>query len=222
MSRPAGVAGSIASRTETNCTLATSRRTRVSREDVLESSRLVETALLGGCSVKLDFIKDLYFKELEAKNQLDSRPTLLVGVLTVLGGLLFFDYTHMPRAKIPALAFLAFFLPAVVSYAMAVFLVIWAAAGHLYEKLPAPDVLYDYFVKLEKFHGASSESATNTQRDWDDFLARHMILAASRNTQSNLSRSSRYFNATRALSATVALAFISTVIALVAELLVAP
>lgn len=168
--------------------------------------------------MKIELIKELYFRELELKNQHDSRPTLHVAVLSILGGLLFFGYQRLrPLGGGLMVGFWVLFAPAVLSYAVALIQVLRANLGHLYERLPSPDVLYDYHVKLLEYHARNPEATGTPEEEFAEFLARHMVLATSRNTQSNLSRSSRHYSAMRALALTVVFAIASAVVVLLAE-----
>jgi len=173
---------------------------------------------LCGGRLNTELIKELYFRELETKNQHDSRPAFQVGALSILGGLLLFGYQHFrPICYGFSVAFWVFFVPALLSYMLSLIQVLRANLGHSYERLPAADILYDYYLKLQDYYARNRDAAGSADDEFAEFLARHMVLATSRNTHSNLSRSSRHYSAMRALAFTVVFAIASAVVVLLAE-----
>jgi len=143
-------------------------------------------------------IKEFYFRELESKSEHDARVAVLVGILSLVAGLLFFCWRNFGQQG-PALqlAFTALFVLASIFYVLAVLQVLRANIGHTYERLPFPEELYAYRSHLEDYYREVGSSSGDATADFEDFLARHMISATSRNARTNLVRSARNYSATR-------------------------
>jgi hypothetical protein len=156
--------------------------------------------------MKLDFIKELYFHELDTKDQHDGRPAFQVAILSVLAGLLFFGYQHLhPAGCVPTTVSVALFLTAALCYTEGLRQVLLGTLnlGHFYERLPAADVMYDYYRKLQIYYAKSPDVSGNADDEFSEFLARHMVLATAHNMQNNLRRAARHYSAMRAFALTV-------------------
>lgn len=143
-------------------------------------------------------VRDLYFRELEEKRSQDGRLAVHLGVLSLVGGLLVFCYSRVAERDSGAA------WPAVVCLAVAVVFLIVAGAqvarattGHEYARLALPTELREHYRGLCRYYRELNASADNATADFEEFLERRMLEAASRNTIVNLRRSARYYSATK-------------------------
>jgi len=169
--------------------------------------------------MKPDFIKELYFRELEEKHQQDSRTTLQVFLLSLLGGVLVFCVRHF-RTQHPVLLwlFVACFGVASVFYALALIQVLRANFGHVYERLPDASALYRYFQELKVFYTKHPGVAGSAEADFDTDLQQRMVSATSRNSYANLLRAARHYSAVRFMALVVVFGILAAVPVLIALL----
>ena len=151
--------------------------------------------------MKSDFVKELYYRELDAKRDLDARPTLHVAVLSVLGSLLAYSFIHFTGQNgLQESWFNLFLSTAAVSYGVAVANVILATQGHPYARLPLVESLQSHSANLAAFFRQTPGAEGSALTDFEDFIRRRMIEATSKNEYANLSRAARHYSAMRAMS----------------------
>lgn len=165
----------------------------------------------------LEFFKDLYFRELDAKRDQDGRTGTQVGILTILGSVLVYCYQNSPdQPGLWLIAFYGAYFPAVATYVVALVQVMRAILGHGFERLPLPDELHNYHVQLEDYYYEEPNPEGTLETEFNDFLIRHMVTATVQNAQTNVSRSERSYSAMYWFAFTVVFALVASGIALLA------
>lgn len=153
-----------------------------------------------------EFLKQLYFRELDGRFQHDARTGSQVTQLSLVGGAL----ALLIRAAWPidsSLGLIAELLSAigVCFLVAAIVFVIRATLGYQYESLPSPSELYEHWRGLHAHYATNPEAQGTAEDDFADFLQRHMAQAATRNWTNNLSRSGRQHRASQFLAWAIAL-----------------
>ncbi len=151
--------------------------------------------------MKNDFVKELYLRELDAKRDLDARPTFHVAVLSVLGSLLAYLVAHFNASgRLQASWFVVSIGVAASCYIVGLYHVIRSNLGHWYERLPPVQILEGYWANLETYFEQNPTVSGSAASDFKSFVRRRMVEAASRNEYANLSRAARHYSAMRAMS----------------------
>jgi hypothetical protein len=144
----------------------------------------------------VDLAKELYFRELGSKDEVDKRLGVYVALLSAIGSVLAFLVRSGWTGRTPLRsAELALEGIAVLSYFLAIAWIMRATVGHTYEKLPSPANLLGYWRDIEAYHQANPGVAGDARTDFDDFLLRHLASAATRNAENNLVRSALFYRA---------------------------
>lgn len=160
--------------------------------------------------VKAEFAKELYFRELDRRDQLDSSSTFRVAVVTLLAGL-FSYYSSAYRADElgqPWL-FLLCAIGAAVAVSVAIILVVSSFIGYTWAYLaPASDLLsyYQNLVAYERDHGIDGSSAAH---EFERALVERFVAAASHNVLNNNSRSEKLYLASRLIAIAVVLGLVA-------------
>lgn len=147
--------------------------------------------------MNIDLAKDLYFREFDAKAELDRRIGVYVALLSAVGGVL----GLLGRSAWPGRSFLSclaliFVAVAAILFFLAIAWAFRAIIGYTYEKLPDASQLLSYWQQLNTYYKTHAQVIGNPQEDFADFLIRHCASAATRNGQNNLTRSARFYSAT--------------------------
>jgi hypothetical protein len=142
-----------------------------------------------------DFLREIYFRELEERHQQDGRITLQAGVLTIGGGVLASMFKAFPPEQSPL--YVCFLLPATASAVLFLLALVWilrANIGHDYVRLPYPSTLRDYGRELEVYY-AARDSVEEVAREYRSYVQDRMIEATDYNIATNLKRSACYYTA---------------------------
>ncbi len=158
-------------------------------------------------SEKSDFLKELYFHELDRKKSLESMVTLPCGIIAGLLGLVGYYFTkfnfNLPGKweTVLELAFLASASLAIVFLLLAVYWCARTVIGSKYEHLPGANTILTYWNDLESWHRKylpkNSEEANRV--DFDDFLTRSLAQCCQRNWSANHYRSEELFRTKRSI-----------------------
>lgn len=150
------------------------------------------------------FLKELYFRELDRRDQLDAAPTLRIAVLALVGGV-FSSYFRALRMDSSILTWI-FLSAAMGALVFAVLTVIWIVrsyVGFSWEHLPyASDLgsFYDSLVHYEQTYELASGTADTM---FDEDLCLKLQTAATTNAYNNNARSELIYAASRFLAGVV-------------------
>lgn len=156
---------------------------------------------------KSDFLKELYFHELDRKKSLEAAFALPTGIVAGLFGMVGYYFTKFNFG----LSGLwqewlesAFLFTAVVSVVLLLGAAYWlarAVIGSEYEHLPGAETMLQYWEELEKWHADNSpRHKTNLAReDFDGFLVNALAGCCQKNWKSNLYRSGELYRAKRSV-----------------------
>ena len=141
----------------------------------------------------LELARALYFRELDAKAQNDSRVGPYVALLTAIGGALVFLIGRSWPATTPLLQVsITLSLISIVVLLMAVLWVLHSlAASFDYEYLPSAEVLLGPWRDLSRYFARNSDAAGTPREDFDDSLLARLSSAATTNGANNRIRSAR-------------------------------
>jgi hypothetical protein len=157
--------------------------------------------------MNVSLAKELYFRELDAKVQQDQRLAPSLVLLSLIGGVIYFLIQGLPPAVLSVQSIATTL--AVICYAAATVYVGRATVGHAYEVLPDSDALLRYYTGLAEYYCAKQDTGGTADGDFEDFLLRHLVAAATRSRYYNLRRAAHYYLANRFAAAAIALAAVA-------------
>jgi hypothetical protein len=146
------------------------------------------------------FIKELYFREIERKQEFDSAPGVPIAVLTVVGGV--FTFYLKSFLWIDTVLSLLFGVLLLVAGVFAVLTVVWIIRSYIgaeYEYLPYADELFGHYNDLQGFF----DDAKAASEDFTADLRVRMVEATTANQYNNNRRSELLFGTKRFLAGLV-------------------
>jgi hypothetical protein len=159
--------------------------------------------------MEFDFVKELYFRELDGRHDQNGRASLYLAVLTVLGALLVFCLRQHPTGGFSSLYFLL--ILAFLLYALAIIFVLLANLEFGYLQLPYASELDAYHRELQDYYRQNPEVRGEPGQDLKDILYLKMVEAATHNSQTNLTRAARYYAANYFLAGAIVFGLLATV-----------
>lgn len=145
--------------------------------------------------MKLDLLKELYFFELNRKQQLESSLVLPVAVLTGLGGAVFsFAKSFRYGSNMKTYVFVAALLGATVSLMWVVFYLIRMTHRFTYEILPSSSELLSFYESNRDYYRTVG-AEFKADEDFDRELRRAYAKANTKNSQNNVSKAGFLYRA---------------------------
>ena len=158
----------------------------------------------------IELSKELYYRELDRRDQLDSSITLRVAVVTLLAGLFSYYASAYDAAGLGApWLFIACASGAAVTAGAAVVVIISALTGYTWAYIALPTDLLEYYdalVRYEQVHGLESKTASE---QFEHSLRTRLVAAATHNVLNNNSRSEKLYLASRLISIAVVLGLVA-------------
>jgi hypothetical protein len=151
--------------------------------------------------MKVEFVKELYFRELDGKAQQDARIGIFVAIFSAIGGILVFLVRNITWPAITTLPILSLLFCAlsIILYAFGIFNVLRAMVGFRWARLPHPDILLQHYKKLINYYAENPTVAGSAGDDFEGYILRQLTLAATHNGENNIVRSARFYRASRYL-----------------------
>ena len=144
----------------------------------------------------MDLAKEIYFRELDDKAQLDARLGPFVAILFAVGGLVVFLVRSAWPAPSPwSVACLVLSGIAVALFSLATFHVVRAMLGFSWARLPHSETLLEHYGKLVCYYAENPTVPGSADDDFEAYLLHHLASTASRNGTNNLVRSARFYRA---------------------------
>jgi hypothetical protein len=138
--------------------------------------------------------KEIYFRELDIKAQLDSRLTVYVAVLTAIGGIVaFLVRSAWPVSTKFHYVSLAVSTISIILLTIAIICAFRANLGYLYQRLPSSDDILKYSKSLIDYYQVNKGMAGNASTDFNEYLLERLSSASTRNSENNLKRSAYYY-----------------------------
>lgn len=187
-----------------------------------------------------EFAKQLYFRELDGRFQQDSRTSIHVGLLSVIGGIVAVllqrvwpqiinlvqimdsqqnaGFTIAPlqplwtSQNILSVICLGFCILAACACVAALIFLLRAAVGAKYEALASPTELLNHSGNLAKYHAQYSTPDSTFQSDFQNYLIQKMVEATTQNTRTNFMRSARYHRASKCLAFAIIMASLAGIV----------
>jgi hypothetical protein len=160
----------------------------------------------------IEFLKTLYFRELDRRVQLDSAPTPRVAILGIVGGV--FTY-HTDRLTLTdewaTLLFLSSAASAVIFSTLSVVWIIRSYVGYTWAYLPFADQLANHYETLVEYHEAYASETAEPERLFENHLRQRLVEATTQNASNNNQRSELIYRASLFLSVAVVFALLAGV-----------
>lgn len=139
--------------------------------------------------MNLDLLRELYYFELQRKQQLEASLMLPVAVLTGLGGVLFsfarsFRYGHNVKTYV----FVAALTGATISLMWVVFYLIRGTHPFTYEVIPSSTELLSFYNESKDYY-KSTRAEFKADEDFESEMRAAYAKASSKNRQNNISKS---------------------------------
>lgn len=158
----------------------------------------------------VELAKELYFKEMEAKTQLDSRLGIYAVLLSAVGGIVaFLIRTAWPVDSLLSLGGLFASFASVVIYGFALIWVFRATLGYTYERVPYSSTILNHWKSLSTYYWRNPSVVGTASQDFEEFLIEQFSLAATKNASNNMRRSARFYGAGQLLLWVIVLAAVS-------------
>lgn len=160
--------------------------------------------------MKLDLAKELYFRELDRRAQLDSAPTFNVVVLTLLTALFsYYASAYENRGLSSSLIFLGCLSGATVCSVGAIVYILRSYVGFVWSYLPYPRTLLEHHQALKAYHAEHGLDSGTPDDVFEDFLRERLVSAATENAANNNARSELQYAARRFIVVSVILAIVA-------------
>jgi hypothetical protein len=185
-----------------------------------------------------EFVKQLYFRELDGRFQQDSRINIYIGLLSVIGGIvavLFqrvwpgivqikniqqqnLGFSSAPLEQVwnsqNIFIVLCFIIciAAVFACVAAVIFLFRAVIGHHYELLSPTTNLLQHFNVLSEYYTQYPNPDITPQKDFQTVLTQKMAEATTRNVKINTIRSARYYRVSQCLAWAISLIFLAGIL----------
>jgi hypothetical protein len=160
----------------------------------------------------VEFLKTLYFRELDRRAQLDAAPTPRVAILGIVGGV--FTY-YTDRLDLTSILFTGFFLAcaagAIVFSTLSIFWIIRSYVGYTWAYLPFPDQLVNHYEALVEYHEEYATETADPERLFTNHLRQRLVEATTQNASNNNQRSELIYRASLFLSVAVVFALVAGV-----------
>ena len=139
-------------------------------------------------------LKEIYFRELDIKAQLDSRLTVYVAVLTIVGGIIaFLVRSAWHGSTCFHYASIALSTISILILAIGILCAFRANIGYLDQRLPFADTILNYSKSLVEYYKINKGVQGTASEDLDKFLVERFSSASARNSENNLKRSAFYY-----------------------------
>jgi len=157
-----------------------------------------------------DFLKELYFHELDRRDRLDQAPTLRVAVLA-LGAGLFTYYLDLYALGDDILGGIFLFAGcgAIVSGLLTIIWIIRSYLGYTYSFLPYASQLEKYWRDLQRYRREYQLEEDASRLLFQEALEERLVEAVTHNSFNNNSRSELLYGASRFLAAFVVFALLA-------------
>lgn len=145
--------------------------------------------------MNLDLLKELYYFELQRKQQLEASLMLPVALLTGLGGVLFSfarSFTYGGNAK--TYVFATALSGATISLMWVVFYLIRATHPFTYEVIPSSTELLSFYDQSKDYY-RSIAAEFKADEDFESEMRGAYAKASSKNRQNNISKSGFLYRA---------------------------
>ncbi|HMB90901.1 MAG TPA: hypothetical protein VKP65_08645 [Rhodothermales bacterium] len=159
---------------------------------------------------RLEFYKDLYFAELERKEELRTALTLPIGILTVLGGVIAIYLREIGRAEMldVSISFLGVFtFLLIMSFLATVRNLVKSYHVYTYDFVPYATDLEQAYQDLVVYH----ETVEEAEADFESSVLQSLVIAHRKNAFNNDSKSSHIHNANQTLIYCLVLALICAI-----------
>lgn len=145
----------------------------------------------------LAFAKELYYKEAEAKLNLDARLGVFAVLLSAVGGVVaFIVRSALAGGTLPTLLPLILSIAAAVIYFLAIIWVLLATIGYSYYKhVPYGDEWLKSWREFQEYHRKYPKAEGTPESDFDAAAIERFSEAAAKNGRNNSIRSERYYKA---------------------------
>lgn len=144
-----------------------------------------------------EILKEIYFRELDIKAQLDSRLTVYVAVMTATGGLIAFLFKcSWPAMNYIQYASLILAVSSTLLLATAIVCAFMSNLGYVYQRLPSSEDLLNYSKELEEYYLKNPQVAGAAPEEYDQYIKARLAKASTRNAHNNLKRSAYYYRST--------------------------
>lgn len=170
-------------------------------------------------AVETAFLKELYFRELDRRDVLDSAPTLRIGVLALLGALHSFYFSVFPLGDSGwTWLFLAVTASATVCSVLAILWIVRCFVGYTWQYLPPAGRLLEFFDELIAYEKEYNLGHRRADALFNEALRTQLATTTEHNEHNNVKRSELLYGASRFLAAAVILTLLAAVPVLVEAL----
>lgn len=159
----------------------------------------------------LEFVKENYYREWEAKAELDSRVGIFVGLLSVLGGGLFFltKEAWPPNSSWLIRTSLGLSMIGFTFFVLGLYQLLASVIGYTYKRIPWMSQLMEYVENLETYYAKYPEVRGTVQTSFQDYIFDHFVKAATVNAGHNAERGERFYRTSQYLVGSVVCALLS-------------
>jgi len=162
--------------------------------------------------VETAFLKELYFRELDRRDVLDSAPTLRIGVLALLAALHSFYFSIFPLGNSGwTWIFLALTSAATVLSVLAILWIVRCFVGYTWKYLPPAARLLEYFGELTAYEQEYRLGERRASQLFDESLRHQLAKTTEHNESNNVKRSELLYGASRFLAAAVILTLLAAI-----------
>jgi hypothetical protein len=160
--------------------------------------------------VKHEFAKELYFRELDRRVQLDGAPSFRVIAIGLIAGLFTQYFKVYSGAGLPAPRVLVALAGAAsICCGGADIQIVRSYLGYDWQILAPAQQLLGYYYELQHYRDAyGEESDPDADSTFADYLRLRMVEAASANNSNNNTRSERLYSASRLIAFAVGAALL--------------
>jgi hypothetical protein len=148
--------------------------------------RIIPEAGTEWWAMEKELFKELYLYELQRKEELTGRVTVLLTAVTVVGA--FGGYllkAYQIKSDLWSLIVGVLLLAALILYSRSVYCLTRLYSGYEYEAMPTPAKLQAYYEELEAFYQANPEEEGNVDSTFTKYLNRKYSKATEVNVQNN-------------------------------------
>ena len=151
-----------------------------------------------------EFYQKLYWHDIEAREHLNNRLQIPLGIIVALAGLLGFllqNYEHKTLDWTTG-SFIGFLATASVGLVIATTLLVLSGYRHEYSFVPEASVMELHRISLENYYATYPNLGLSAADAFNDYLLKHYIDYSSTNTRINDKRSERLHQTNTAIIGT--------------------
>lgn len=139
----------------------------------------------------LDFYKEMYYFELQRKDNLNSSLGLPIGIVILLAGGVLYYIQNLPVLFLDVwtVVFFATFILGGICLAVAIVFLVLALWNHEYSYLPTPSEIEAYRKALIQYYKQNPDMPAGMDEDFHNFLYEQFCMHVEKNTGSNDSKS---------------------------------